>query len=85
MDAFSANPPEWTNEAKHSLVFCCPNCKAKAESAVGVWLNRRAPVTDSSFGRKWQEFYLCECETAWWAWSSDRPPSKENQNKIGEE
>ena len=25
--------------------------------------------------RKWQEFYQCECDTAWWGWSDDRPPS----------
>jgi hypothetical protein len=74
MDAFAVNPPEWTTTAVHALIFCCPNCKATAASAQNVWLNRRAPVSIGNY-RKWQEFYWCECNTVWWAWSSDRPPS----------
>ncbi|VEP16045.1 conserved hypothetical protein [Hyella patelloides LEGE 07179] len=79
MDAFSLNPPKWTANAVHAVPFCCPTCKAQATKATKVWLNRRSPVTDYDLRRKWQEFYLCECETAWWAWSSDRPPSKEGR------
>jgi hypothetical protein len=33
--------------------------------------------------RKWQEFYNCHCSFAWWAWSSDRPPTElSNQRDI---
>ena len=77
MEAFSPYPPEWTAQAVHAVPFCCQSCKAEATKATKVWLNRRSPVTDYNLRRKWQEFYLCECETAWWGWSSDRPPSKE--------
>ena len=77
MDAFSINPPEWTAKAVHAVSFCCPTCQAKAAEAQQVWLNRRSPVTDYDLRRKWQEFYLCECQTSWWAWSTDRPPSAE--------
>ena len=84
MDAFSPNPPEWTIKATHAVCFCCPTCKAKATEAVKVWLNRRAPVTDLNLRRKWQEFYLCECQTPWWAWSSDRPISKERRMRDEE-
>jgi hypothetical protein len=74
MDAFAANPPEWTDRAVHALTFCCPKCKATAAEAQEVWLNRRSPVSIGN-SRKWQEFYWCQCDTVWWAWSSDRPPS----------
>lgn len=75
MDAFAINPPEWTQDAVHAVNFCCPNCKAQASKAKNVWLNRRAPVTIDYGRRKWQEFYLCECDRPWWGWSSDRPPN----------
>jgi hypothetical protein len=26
--------------------------------------------------RKWQEFYQCQCGTAWWGWSDDRAPNE---------
>jgi hypothetical protein len=29
-------------------------------------------VTTSEHTRKWQEFYMCECNQVWWGWSSDR-------------
>jgi hypothetical protein len=74
MDAFSPTPPEWTNNATHALEFCCPNCRENASQAQKVWINRNAPVTGYDRRRKWQEFYQCQCETSWWAWSSDRPP-----------
>ena len=77
MNAFSLEPPEWAARAVHAVAFCCPNCKAPAANAEDVWLNRRSPVTGYDLKRKWQEFYLCECQTSWWAWSNDRPPSKE--------
>lgn len=80
MDAFSIEPPEWTARAVHAVSFCCPSCKAQATEAENVWLNRRSPVTGYDLRRKWQEFYLCECKTAWWAWSSDRP-KKEKEAK----
>lgn len=75
MEAFSPIPPAWTEKAIHALQFCCPQCKAAASKSKQVWLNRRSPVISEDYSRKWQEFYLCECEQAWWAWSSDRPPS----------
>lgn len=76
MDAFSATPPAWTKPATHALDFCCPSCRASASKAVRVWINRRAPVMGEDYRRKWQEFYQCECDRVWWAWSSDRPPSE---------
>ncbi len=75
MDAFTPNPPAWTEKAVHALEFCCPTCKENTDRATHVWLNRRAPVIGYDQRRKWQEFYLCQCNTAWWAWSSDRPVS----------
>ncbi|QYX32667.1 hypothetical protein [Sphaerospermopsis torques-reginae] len=77
MDAFAPTPPEWTDQAVHAYEFCCPKCHSSSREAVQVWLNRRSPVTTPENRRKWQEFYLCHCGCAWWAWSSDRkPPSK---------
>lgn len=73
MEAFSPTPPPWTETAIHALTFACPRCHAPAHEARRVWINRRAPVLTDNYLRKWQEFYLCECEQAWWAWSSDRP------------
>ncbi len=76
MDAFAPIPPAWTEKAVHAVRFCCPTCQENTDGATNVWLNRRAPVTGYDQRRKWQEFYLCQCNTAWWAWSSDRPPSQ---------
>jgi hypothetical protein len=75
MDAFASTPPEWIKPAVHAINFCCPNCKTNPAKAKNVWLNRRAPVNMGN-SRKWQEFYLCECNTVWWGWSTDRPPSE---------
>lgn len=76
MDAFSRTPPDWTAQASHALQFCCPTCNADSLAAERVWINRRSPVFTPDHRRKWQEFYQCgECQTAWWGWSSDRPPS----------
>lgn len=75
MEAFSHLPPEWTEKATHAFEFCCPQCKASSLEAQRVWINRRSPVYTEGHRRKWQEFYQCECGVAWWAWSSDRPPS----------
>lgn len=75
MEAFNPIPPQWTKTAIHSLNFRCPQCNADVSKADHVWLNRRAPVMDESYQRKWQEFYQCQCNQTWWAWSSDRPPS----------
>jgi hypothetical protein len=44
MDAFSPNPPDWTNEAIHAHTFACPQCGASEKEAKEVWLNRYAPV-----------------------------------------
>jgi hypothetical protein len=74
MDAFALVPPEWTKSAGHALNFCCPNCQTEPAKAQSVWLNRRAPVSIAN-KRKYQEFYQCECGTAWWGWRDDRPPS----------
>jgi hypothetical protein len=79
MDAFSPTPPPWTEKAAHSLNFSCPGCGGNASKAKGVWLNRRAPVTVDNGRRKWQEFYLCECDRSWWGWSSDRPKREASQ------
>ncbi|BBD60453.1 hypothetical protein NIES2109_32500 [Nostoc sp. HK-01] len=75
MDAFAPIPPEWTSEAVHSYEFCCPTCHSSSREALQVWINRRSPVISEEHRRKWQEFYKCHCGCAWWAWSSDRPPS----------
>lgn len=75
MDAFATTPPEWTNKATHAYEFCCPNCNSGSREAVEVWINRRSPVMTEDHRRKWQEFYNCHCSFAWWAWSSDRPPT----------
>ncbi|HEY9781817.1 MAG TPA: hypothetical protein V6D09_16970 [Leptolyngbyaceae cyanobacterium] len=75
MDAFASTPPEWTKQAIHAYEFCCPRCRATSREAERVWLNRRSPVLMENHRRKWQEFYQCQCEYVWWAWSSDRPPS----------
>lgn len=74
MDAFSPFPPTWTKDAVHAQPFGCPRCGAGSREAKQVWLNRRAPVFTDGRKRKWQEFYQCECDSVWWAWSSDRPP-----------
>jgi hypothetical protein len=76
MDAFNPTPPPWTKTAIHALKFCCPCCQASAQVAQQVWINRKAPVMDEANHRQWQEFYRCQCSQAWWAWSSDRPPSE---------
>jgi hypothetical protein len=76
MDAFSPSPPAWTQSATHAWKFCCPRCRGSASIARQVWINRRSPVIGEDHRRKWQEFYDCECGQAWWAWSSDRPPSE---------
>ena len=83
MDAFSRTPPDWTGQATHALQFCCPICTADSLMATRVWINRRSPVFTPDHRRKWQEFYQCgECETAWWAWSSDRPPSPYGESDV---
>ena len=82
MDAFALTPPEWTDRATHALQFYCPKCHASSLEAQKVWINRRSPVImprDTNNGRRklrWQEFYQCQCNHVWWAWSSDRPPSE---------
>jgi hypothetical protein len=75
MEAFSLTPPEWANTAVHALAFCCPRCGESSSQAKAAWINRRAPVYGENHKRKWQEFYHCPCDSAWWAWSSDRPPN----------
>jgi hypothetical protein len=75
MDAFALTAPDWTETAIHAQGFCCPTCHALTDRAQQAWINRRSPVFTENHRRKWQEFYHCECGTAWWAWSSDRPPT----------
>ena len=75
MDAFSPSPPPWVADAKHAVEFVCPSCGKGARSAQAVWINRRSPLHRPHGGRTWQEFYLCECGTAWWGWNDERPPS----------
>lgn len=76
MEAFEYTPPEWTDAATHATFFGCPCCRASSKQAQRAWINRQSPVYTEERRRKWQEFYLCGCGTAWWAWSSDRPPSE---------
>ncbi|MFE1743874.1 hypothetical protein [Coleofasciculus sp. H7-2] len=87
MEAFDSVPPQWIESAIHAHEFCCPACRASSRKAQRVWLNRRSPVMTEDYRRKWQEFYQCECNCVWWAWSSDRPPSglaKREQPPIDE-
>jgi hypothetical protein len=76
MDAFAPTPPDWTQSAVHAYEFCCPTCRASSLEAQQVWINRRSPVLMENRRRRWQEFYHCSCQTVWWAWSSDRPPTQ---------
>ena len=76
MEAFSPTPPQWTESSIHVFEFSCPKCGASTIDAQAVWINRRSPVYGENSRRKWQEFYHCKCGCSWWAWSSDRPPSK---------
>jgi hypothetical protein len=76
MEAFDPIPPEWTLSAIHAAGFTCPTCQESSKAAVKVWVNRRSPVFTEDHRRKWQEFYRCQCDSVWWAWSSDRPPSE---------
>lgn len=85
MEAFSPIPPSWTESAVHAVSFCCPTCQEPASKAKAVWINRRAPVYTYSHKRKWQEFYHCDCGTAWWGWSTDRPPNPWEQETEAEE
>jgi hypothetical protein len=83
MDPFSHTPPDWVESAIHASQFCCPQCQAACTESISVWINRFSPVYTADNRRKWQEFYQCHCRQAWWAWSSDRPPSplvKSEQN-----
>lgn len=80
LEAFSRQVPEWTKTATHALNLHCPCCFASSRQAQKVWLNRYAPVTTESYTRKYQEFYLCECEKVWWAWSNDRSQKQDNIN-----
>jgi predicted RNA-binding Zn-ribbon protein involved in translation (DUF1610 family) len=78
MDAFSRLPPNWTQMAKHANAFSCPTCGAGSRDAQEVWINRNSPVYTEEHQRKWQEFYHCQCGTAWWGWNIDRPPLENN-------
>lgn len=82
MEAFSPIPPDWTKSAVHAIPFACPRCHASPSEALSVWINRRAPVMSEDYRRKWQEFYLCNCQQAWWGWSSDRSPSLESEDEF---
>ena len=84
MDAFSPFPPDWTKDASHAQPFGCNSCGATSREAQKVWLNRRAPVFTDGRKRKYQEFYQCECGSAWWGWSSDRPPLDSNEGSEAE-
>jgi hypothetical protein len=75
MDAFARIPPDWTQLAIHAREFCCPSCRAASVDAKQVWINRSSPVFTEDHRRKWQEFYQCQCDTVWWFWSTDRPPT----------
>ncbi len=83
MDAFDPISPNWTIAATHAFNFCCPSCKLSPSSAKQVWVNRRSPVYTENQRKKWQEFYHCECGTAWWGWSNERAPSEFAGRNIG--
>jgi hypothetical protein len=85
MDAFEPIPPDWAQKATHAQSFCCPRCGQLPSQAKSVWINRRSPVYTENHRRKWQEFYACECDAVWWAWSSDRPPSEFSDRIPGNE
>jgi hypothetical protein len=76
MEAFSPTPPNWTEKAIHAAEFCCPVCSASSAESTAAWINRRSPVLVENRKRKWQEFYLCQCDRAWWGWSNDRAPNE---------
>nr|WP_016924897.1 hypothetical protein [Prochlorothrix hollandica] len=82
MDPFSPSAPEWTATAAHAHEFCCPQCRSGPLEAHQVWINRRSPVYTEDYRKKWQEFYRCSCQQAWWAWSSDRPPTELESSKT---
>ena len=82
MDAFNPMPPEWVEKATHANGFCCPRCRQTPSKAEAVWINRRSPVYTENHQRKWQEFYQCECQSVWWAWSNDRPPSEFSDRAV---
>jgi hypothetical protein len=73
MDAFTPQPPDWAESARHALGFVCPCCGTGPLEADRVWINRYAPVLTENRRRKWQEFYDCNCGQSWWSWSTDRP------------
>ncbi|MGF1459381.1 MAG: hypothetical protein ACFBSG_10180 [Leptolyngbyaceae cyanobacterium] len=86
MNPFSPLPPNWAQAAVHAYQFGCPHCGADPSKSTAVWINRRSPVYTEGRKRKWQEFYQCgECEAAWWAWSSDRPPTEWSGQKEGQD
>ncbi len=62
--------------ATHAQGFCCPRCRTSSISATNAWINRRSPVSIDNRQRKWQEFYQCQCGTAWWGWSNERTPNE---------
>ncbi|MBF2058350.1 MAG: hypothetical protein IGQ45_14320 [Cyanobacterium sp. T60_A2020_053] len=80
MEAFNRIAPDWTKTATHALEFYCPCCSAPPRKAQRVWFNRYAPVIMENYQKKWQEFYLCECDEVWWAWSSQRPSPFPDRN-----
>jgi hypothetical protein len=82
MDVFALTPPPWTEQSIHAKLFCCPTCRRASTEAQAVWLNRRSPVYTHDQRKKWQEFYHCECGTAWWAWSDQRPPNEYADRQI---
>ncbi len=82
MEAFNLIPPEWVEKATHAHGFSCPKCGQLPSKAKAVWINRRSPVYTENYQRKWQEFYYCECQAVWWAWSNDRPVSEFSDRTI---
>jgi hypothetical protein len=86
MDAFTPDPPAWTETATHAHTFACPQCGASEKEAQSVWVNRFAPVSTEERRRKWQEFYQCSCSKVWWGWSNDRPPNEfADRKKSGDD
>lgn len=82
MDAFAPIAPDWTKSAVHAFDFRCPQCGASSRTANKVWLNRRSPVYNPDYTRKWQEFYHCSCGCVWWAGVAIAPRNRKRRSLL---
>jgi hypothetical protein len=52
MDAFTPDPPAWTETATHAHTFACPQCGASEKEAQSVWpqfLPKNVAVSGKNF------------------------------------